>query len=243
MGHFRIFSELSDTVSISMLTSNCNQDADLFKCISEGQFFLHALKTPLTTLGLNLDVLNAQATAHNHDYLQASIVAFNRIKELVSFAHQAEATIFEPSPFIKEVLLLYRSSNQTVIEYGSADKIKLKGNPFIFQEILVCLINNALESYQSPQHKIATLHHFLENGQYHLQVVDAGGGMKVSDLSKNLPKGSKQQGHFGLGLAFVQSAIKNHFGGQLQLSSSRNGTTIKFWLPVAAKQSLPLGKS
>ena len=115
-----------------------------------------------------------------------------------------------------------------------------QGNKLAFQEMVVCLLNNAYESYLAAKNRLVFLSATVENDLLKLVVTDGGRGM--SWLAKTLsvsPLYTSKNNHAGLGLYFVKKTIEAEFSGKLLLRSRlHKGTSATLLFPLKSNQAI-----
>lgn len=219
-----------------------NPDNNFFSSVKVLQ---HSLNTPLSSLLTNLELLAQDSQLNfkqlnSHLYLKRCVLSAQYLKEIITQADQLETTLVN-SFYIKEAI-------QEVIEISKNPKrqglllpflqleakTKLAGNKVYFQEMLICLLNNAFQAYaEHAPNKLVLLFANKNQDNLQLKVVDAGQGflcLKDSGTAQIpgepiLPKGT--------GLNFIEQVIAHHFHGQILVKSApQQGTSVHCSLPL-----------
>lgn len=182
-----------------------------------------------------------------------AIARISKLVDRVLVFSSMEATHFKPlkpSLSIRDIAALLRESIPSTVDI----QLELLDTcPFInadankFQQILIDLVNNAVESI--PDSGILTIS--LEQSPHPahpdlsllLKVTDNGMGIPESHLSRIFEPffSTKVQSENvrGLGLSLVYELVKSH-GGEIDVKSVVNqGTTVSIWLPAVKFEEEP----
>lgn len=211
------------------------------KLFSTTPIIKHSLATPLTNILFNSEIAIENIKSKNsycpQNELNSVITNAKYIKSLLYLTEKQQKYIFSPQ---KALFELIKMNNQTKLKQSLVSRVSLpikkfiNGNKLLFQETLVCLLNNAFESYQqNTKNKLVFLSAIEKDNNCLISVVDGGKGMNW--LEKNLaslPFNSNKNKHSGLGLFFAKQTIEKDFHGKLSIKSKKNkGTTIEVTLP------------
>lgn len=209
----------------------------------------HSCATPLTNIILNTQL--ASQNAHQKSpaspdmYLQRVLLNAQHLQNTLRLAESPNSQSFSPENALQELLALNEGAKlkqQLVSRIFIPRPTRIRGSQLAFQEIAVCLLNNAYESYaQTKRHKLVFLSAVVEKELFKLSVADGGQGMSwwQQKISTQQWYSSKQR-HSGLGLFFVKKTLEQEFGGHFQLRSRRGrGTVITACFPLKGHQSIP----
>jgi len=213
----------------------------------------HELRTPLTSLGMSVDLLlehAAQGLAEkDKDLLQAAHEEVHRMKALVNDLldlSKVEAGRIElefesvPVPTLFDHVEAVFKSQVDMKEVslrseltGYMPKVRADANKITW--VLTNLISNALR-YVSKGGHINLFAHRI-GPHVHLSVRDDGPGIPPEYQSKIFQKfvqvKGQEAGGTGLGLAICKEIVRAHGGAIWVESSTGQGSTFTFTLPVA----------
>ncbi|MCA1025973.1 MULTISPECIES: sensor histidine kinase [Cytobacillus] len=195
--------------------------------------FLQLLKPYLNESGKNqyvdiaLDEIN-RANDIIHEFLNAAKPT-DKIKEGISINKLVHDTflLFQSEAILKNTALSFQLSKDDPYIYGNAKQLK---------QVLVNLIKNALESFDTQeQHQDNTINISVRSTAETCLIVikDTGFGMNEETLEKLFqPFYSTKTTGTGIGLSICKRIIEQH-NGWINISSEMNvGTTIKITLPL-----------
>jgi K+-sensing histidine kinase KdpD len=240
-----------DIPTISLFLSELKKitlmDNQVGSHIPGGTFFIHSVKSPLTSLEINIDELQ-RATKHCQnqevkELIKSVKIAKDQINKLVDNIPFSNKLSLESKVSVAEVLerlkTLYQREDNT---YKLIFNIKLKSgkeninlNQLYFFELMTCLIRNGFESYiKESANKVVIVTVVERRKQLEIQVQDFGSGINALQLMILTSNGysTKGEGH-GFGMWFVKRIVEKHFKRKLKIISEVNlGTIIRFSLPV-----------
>ena len=110
------------------------------------------------------------------------------------------------------------------------------GNQVQLQQVILNLVNNAIESMSSLKTRVLRIQTKLNaSNTMHVSVEDTGTGIEPSDLARLFqPMFTTKERGMGMGLSICQSIIENH-NGRIWASPGVNGGSIfQFELPTQA---------
>jgi sensor histidine kinase regulating citrate/malate metabolism len=171
-------------------------------------------------------------------YLNRVLLNARYMQSILKLSDTADATRFSPTDALHELITLNEETQlkrHLVSRLTLPAECQLTGNKLTFQEMLVCLINNAYESYEPKRHyKLVFLNAVQHDRSIKISVTDGGKGMNwLAQKLSVTPLYSTKQEHSGLGLYFVKKSLEQEFAGQLQLHSRLNqGTTVVLRFPL-----------
>lgn len=199
----------------------------------------HELKTPLTSLLLQLETLLEEKDKNDKDnfILEKSIKNIEKINDLINdltllsiqkdqlqFKNYNLSNIINES--ISSVSLLLKVKNINIQKEGEFD-FKIKA----VKSLLVRSINNLLENAikYSPNNSLIKIKGFSKDRKLYIDIIDSGEGIKEEYLSKIFDRfyridnsRSKLTGGRGLGLTIAKSIITLH-EGNISVSNNKNG--------------------
>jgi signal transduction histidine kinase len=204
----------------------------------------HSFSTPLTNILLNTEIavknLSTEAKKLSDIYLQRVLINTHYLRSLLHLTDSPLPIAFAPKNALQELLMLNgdtKLKEHVVSRILAPDHFELTGNKLSFQEMVVCLLNNAYESYPSKKrHKPIFLTFGLQEKNCTLSVVDGGRGMTwFKQILCTTQLYTTKENHSGLGLYFVKKTIEQEFGGRLILQSRLGrGTVVTLQFPSQA---------
>lgn len=208
---------------------------------SSAPIIRHSLATPLTNIILNAEIAQEQLQQKpNHPadlYLQQVLLNARRVQSFLALADAPATVKFSVKAALTELLLLNEHSvlkKHLVSRMALSQRAVLNGNKFSFQEMIICLLNNAFESYPANQvNKLVFLTAETKRTGLRVAVIDGGSGMNWFQQKLCMTQNySTKRAHQGLGLPFVKKTIEQFFHGRLTITSRpRRGTTISLYFP------------
>ncbi|MGD1857569.1 MAG: sensor histidine kinase [Leptolyngbyaceae cyanobacterium] len=214
----------------------------------------HELRTPLTIIRGYVEALTDKklpATAETYERLLRETYRLQRLVEDLQELSKLEASylpiqqqVLEISPLIQQVVQRFRDqqldtdseTTQIVVEISS-DLPKIKADPVRTEQVLVNLLNNALQYTDGGNISVKAWHY---EQQVWLAVQDTGIGIAAADLPHVFERfwradrsRNRASGGTGIGLAICKRLVELQ-GGQIQVTSQIDrGSTFEFWLPKA----------
>lgn len=208
-----------------------------FIFFNNSKVFQHACLTPLTTANCLLERLTQEENNITRKQLILDTqCAIERLSLLISSLSQGfQSAHFSIRNALQEVITLTKVSKSNFItcHYSFDTDILLHGNKTYFQEIFVCLLNNALEAYGQTDAKPILVFVQIVNDKICIHVVDFACGMNLWAQKLAVLRGVsfKQKGH-GLGLSFVKKAL-SYFKGEIKIISQFGvGTHVCVRIPL-----------
>lgn len=204
----------------------------------------HALATPLTNILLNLEVIFADRHFNRmkpncQHYLSSAWLSAKYIKRIMdNTTHLSQQ--FYVAEAIKEVLAIYppKKSNCHLIPFIKIDdQCRLNGSRIYFQEIVICLLNNAFEAYQpNSSNRLVILTVEKIDEKMCLRVVDGGRGFESLAESNGLYLSDSNKDSGGTGLVFAQKALKQYFQGKMKIKTfHKRGSSVACFFPLSKK--------
>ncbi len=210
--------------------------------LNKNSFFIHATSSPLTDLGLILELLDSEKDSHVHqEYVhqaQSNLKHLQNLFKLLQNPDHRASSHFLVHQALNELQFRFHQPHRLkflISSFQVASDLKLKGNVFYFQEALSCLLSNAFAAYPAPhQPKTVWFSAIPSRQSLTFHIGDVGQGM--SWLNQQLihinSLVSRQRGH-GIGLGFCRSVIENQFHGSLRGASFPGmGTVWIIKIPV-----------
>ena len=200
--------------------------------------FQHACATPLTVLECALDTVDhAQTKKERAEAVQIAQTATRRITQLIHHSTQnAQEEIFSIHSALQEVAILFQKKHSCKIHFEStlSKKTTLFGNRLYLQESIVCLLNNAIEAYNTEEQKKVALYASQTGNTVVIHIIDFAKGMGILAQKIALYQGvSYKSTGLGLGLFFTKQTIEDSFNGELMINSKLGmGTQVKITLPI-----------
>jgi two-component system OmpR family sensor kinase len=210
----------------------------------------HDLRTPLTTIRGNLDLLRRGAAddpAMRAEALRAIGDETERMSRLVNdllLLAQADAGLkLRQQPVELDTLMLevYRQAQMmataqgVTVRLGGEDQALVRGDLDRLRQLLLNLVDNAIK--YTPSGGQVTLTLSRDDGWVQLSVTDTGIGIAPEDLPHiferfyRADRSRARRGGSGLGLAIVNWIAEAH-GGRLEVTSEvGHGSTFTVWLP------------
>lgn len=203
----------------------------------------HSCATPLTNIIVNLELsLNSnvleKSKSNYQFYLQQALISARYLKKMISTDCSSRNLKFKLKTAVREVTAITKrplAKCQLISFVKVGGRLELTGSKLYFQECLICLLNNALESYPpNAANKliVLTVKRLMKEGLVEIRVTDGGSGFKqFSEPQQKIQlrdSGSKQTG-----LPFVKKVVENHFQGQVKIDTYPNkGSTVICTLPI-----------
>lgn len=198
----------------------------------------HMLATPVTTLLCSVETLQSSSDLRTIkktvSHLAAASERLQQTLRQLQFQNSGSEH-FSPLTICKALLPLFESQNNfcTVLNSPATLELSFTGNRFLFEEVLICLINNALESYQDEEKKMVIISLYTEKNTLLCSVRDFGKGISWWQLPLiTLPSLSFKKQHSGIGLAFVKKVVQEEWLGKLEIQRHQYGTSITIQLPL-----------
>jgi signal transduction histidine kinase len=204
----------------------------------------HELKTPLTSMRLNLEKLrlrcatDPEATAAIEDVLE-ELEHLRRITESLLFLAKAESgtlvltkTTVQTGEFVRnfaEDASALAEDGGILFQVARSDPGRVRGEPTLVRQLLLNLVTNALRV--SPRNSVVTFESIVTPDQWRLMVTDQGPGLPPDQLERVFERfqrygpTSGQKGPdagMGLGLAISRSIAALH-GGSIRAENRSGG--------------------
>lgn len=221
--------------------------------ISREQRFLsdaaHALRTPLTALQLQVDVLNGSSDpeerVRRYEELRAGIRRVVRLTgQLLALAREESgdgvagehASLAQGLSDAQAVYSMVAAERGITLTNDSPVDARVRGSPHQLILILGNLLDNALR--YSPRGSLVEMRSSLDAGRVLIEVRDEGPGLPAGELDRVFERfyrspNDETHGN-GLGLATVRALVQQ-IGGQVWLENrvDHSGLAARVYLPVA----------
>ena len=218
----------------------------------------HELRSPVTTLKFNLDLLQRELARANSlsvkseryiamlmkqvDLLVRIIEDMLNLLQLEQEASQVTLTAVDLNYVIDNALLEYGSRTDlagiSLVHEPDASLPLVKGDPERLTQVLKHLLENAI-TYNAPAGQIRLSLQRNRVGYVGLQIADTGMGIPPADLPyifdrfyRGADVNESTIAGTGLGLSIVKQIFELHAGKIEVESQIGKGTTFRIWLPV-----------
>ncbi len=211
-------------------------------------FVSHQIKTPLTTLKINIDLLKQQISPEQKKLIDIMDEELNTIIRLISESLDLRKMETKPSILLKKWYCwdqLVKNSMQQLKQCLDHKKIQINIlplkhkiesyiDPFYIEQVLVNLITNAIQ--HSPTNSRVHLKWILtKKSTLQITIEDEGKGIAKKDLNKIFtPFNNPISNQRGLGLMIARQIVLSH-GGTIEACTdgSTKGACFMLTLPHA----------
>ena len=199
---------------------------------------IHQLKTPLSAIVMNLDLLEMNEVKESSkeyiDQIKASVDMLNLNSEELVYLSMKDDVEYKSkrvniSNLLKERVIFFNQialSNEKTISVDIVENILLDINPIEFERLVDNNISNAIK-YSEQNTKINI---FLKRELEGVILSFTSVGKEIKEPSKLFDKGyreSKDKDGYGLGLYIIKS-ICDKYGVRIDLKSKQSVTTFKY---------------
>ncbi len=226
--------------------------AQMHKCAEFGKLsrgLFHDLINPLNAIYLNVEKLKNTKQLDNNfqgikDDIEKTIRATNKMKDFINsikkqMIQKENSEIFSIRKEIKESIeiLKYRTmENNIKILLEDSEDIKILGDPIKFNQVIINLINNSIDSYLTTDKEILikniNINLTKKNNYIIIKVIDNGCGISKDIINKIFEpffttKNFKKNKHsgIGIGLSLSKQIIEKDFNGKIEVQSKKNNGT------------------
>lgn len=213
----------------------------------------HELKTPLSVINTNVDVLisNSDDTINNQSkwlhYIKSEVERMTKLTNDLLYLTQVNYsdvrmiyTDFNISDTVESSILTMEAvifENDILLNYEIQPNLTINGNNEQIKQVVMILLDNALK-YTEPKGKI-NLTLKRDNSSVLLSITNTGKGIPEAHLDRIFDRfyrvdksRSRNSGGYGLGLAIAKAIVEQH-GGKISVKSILNeSTTFKIELPL-----------
>ena len=207
------------------------------KHFSYFDFFKHAASTPLSNILLNSQLALSEQENPKQS-LKEILLSANYIKDLLDVDDDKDKKLFLVNDALVEIILLNQCFHREVSyakKLSQSHYLKLNANKLLFQEVINCLLNNAVEAYHLKNfNKIVLVKTQIIDKNLEIAVTDGGNGMNWFQqqlIGKKFY--SLKDNHQGVGLFYAKRIIQNKFSGKIKFISKKNqGSTAIVQIPL-----------
>ncbi len=216
--------------------------------LDDSRRVVHEVNNPLTIIKNYLAVLDEKIARRESVGDELSILneeidrVSQMMSEFVGAAPRTQTGATDVNRLVQDLVSLFRESRflspAVQIHAVQSDKpTEIDGSPDLLKQILVNLINNAIEAMpQGGQVEVITGGSAVRQSQvfHELLIKDTGGGMPAEVLAKLFSpvRSTKPGENRGIGLSIVHSLVKK-LNGLISCHSSTTGTTFTLLLPMS----------
>ena len=204
----------------------------------------HEIKTPLTSIKLNADIIAetldlSEEDRENFEIMKTEINRLNNlVKDVLQFSRQMELNFSEVK--LKDLIdnvhnqLSKKLNDKNIILVNNTENIYLEADTDKLKQVFINLMDNSIEAVD--QNGIIEISSFgdKENNSVSILVKDNGCGIEP-ELKIFEPFFTTKASGTGLGLSISQKIIEQH-SGVFNLAASKKGETIfEIKLPIEQK--------
>jgi len=213
-------------------------------------FVSHELKTPLSTLKLNVDMLKQNTPEQNKRLIKIMEEEINWMIQFISDTLDLKTTEnnikINLTPYDwekwfqsihKHIEQKTRFFNRTLVVHYSHLKATVYIDPLYIQQAILQLVMNAIE-FSPEKSKIEISWSLCSDNKLHINIIDEGSGLSTEDekqVFKAFYKGREKKPSLlkgsGLGLTIVEKIAKAH-GGQVKAKNRTDSKGSVFTLTL-----------
>ncbi|KUO75279.1 MAG: histidine kinase [Clostridia bacterium BRH_c25] len=217
----------------------------------------HELKTPLTVINTNVDVLlsNGDANINSQSkwlhYIKSEVERMAKLTGELLYLTQLDYSDagmiysdFDLSETVENVILTMEAvifENNLTFKYDVESSLIFHGNSEQLKQVVMILLDNAVK-YASSKGMVSIALK-KNNNNISLSVANTGEGISEEQINKIFDRfyrtdksRTRKSGGYGLGLSIAKSIIEQH-GGKISAKSNINeGTTFIVELPRSNRQ-------
>jgi signal transduction histidine kinase len=213
-----------------------------------GQFaaaIAHDIRTPLTSISLNVQILRRklQLPDDDREHLEIALEELARldrsVAEILDFAKPIKLTsepidIADLLEATTRNLIPVLSERGVAVRFEPADALTVHGDPQRLRQALTNLVDNAANASQ-PGAEVTLRASATADRHVAIEIEDRGRGIGPDDLPRIFePFFTTRPDGTGLGLAIVHKVIRAH-GGDIKVRSTLGGgSTFTIMLPAPA---------
>lgn len=199
---------------------------------------LHEISNPLTSAKLHLELAGRNVS---NPILQVSNNLKQMERYLMAARHQINETSItknfsvdkEVKAIIKMMAPQVRRAKVTIASTG-ANRLRLRGDPVKFNQIIRNLISNSIDSYDrttpGETTKLINVSAITAESYLIISVQDFGQGLSEAQINRIFEpfytSKTNQGRNMGLGLAMVKRFVEQDFKGQISVTSNKTDGTI-----------------
>ncbi|WNS42377.1 HAMP domain-containing sensor histidine kinase [Paenibacillus sp. MMS20-IR301] len=212
----------------------------------------HELKTPLTIINTNADVLlsNSDDTIHNQakwlQYIKSETRRMTRLtNDLLYLTEMDDSRTgmvhskFNMSDAVENIILTMEAvifEKNIAFDYNIEPGLTVTGNSEQIKQVVMILLDNAVK-YTNPKGAV-TIALQKQNSDVLLSVSNTGEGIAAEHLTRIFDRfyrtdtsRARKQGGYGLGLAIAKSIVDQHKGKIYAKSAAGESATFYVQLP------------
>jgi signal transduction histidine kinase len=210
----------------------------------------HDIRTPLTSVQMNVQILRARSgvSADDLEYFDIALAELKRlnehVQELLDFAkpvrlHAARMDLREVVDETARGMEALLAERRVALQRRWPEDLPaVVGDPQRLRQVLWNLLDNAARA--SHAGSAIVLRTTCRDGQVAIEVEDAGSGIPAEDLPRIFePFFTTRSDGTGLGLAICHKLVRAHQGEIQVRSTPGKGSTFTVLLPAAGNASLP----
>lgn len=192
---------------------------------------IHDLISPITSLSLQLEVLNSK-DYKNEKYLNSikdsieNVANYSKLIKSYISNNQKELKIDLIKTINEAVSLIsYKAIKENIqIQFIGEEKIFIKTKPILIYQIIISLLSNAIESFDKNGHnRKIIIKIYREQNKIFFSIKDFGRGIKNTKIIfKTFYTTKKETGGTGIGLSTVKHIVEKEFHGKIFVESSPN---------------------
>jgi PAS domain S-box-containing protein len=213
----------------------------------------HELKTPLTVIKANLQILEHKMQDDNKIYfVNKTLNQVNKLTNLISDlldvskiqtgALELNRSNFELFPFLTEIIesIQQTSPNHEIRLNATNEKLMVRADRDRLEQVVINILTNAIK--YSPNGKKVTVDTDIQDEQIIVKITDYGIGIPENDLDRVFTRFFRVRGlastfaGSGIGLYISSEIIKRHGGSMWVESEINKGSTFYFSIPSAKAQ-------
>jgi len=212
-----------------------------------GQFaaaIAHDIRTPLTSISLNVQILRRklQLSDDDREHLDIALEELARldrsVAEILDFAKPVKLTAEEidVGDLLEDAakgLSPVLSERGVALRYEPSSSLTIHGDPQRLRQVLANLVGNAADASR-PGAEVTLRATPANDGQVAIEIEDRGSGIGAEDLPRIFePFFTTRPDGTGLGLAICHKVVRAH-GGDIRVRSTvGEGSTFTVMLPAA----------
>lgn len=209
--------------------------------------FIHDLTSPLTNIGLNLQLIQKQfdIDPRIRNSLKSAESSVNYLHDLIRLNRPAfsvnASNKFSVNEliddFVNKKFMAILNHLDIALTYELNDSIHLYGNKQRLEQVISNIFSNSIDalSTSKKKYKYIRVTGFVDT-QIFLSIEDNGCGISRNSLKSVFsPHYTTKNDHSGIGLAICRKIITEEFNGRITLTSKYgSGTKIKLCFPFQA---------
>ncbi len=229
-----------DITDKKMLEAKIIQSEKLAALGKMSTILAHEIKTPLTSIKMNIDMLAQTLQLNDEERVSFEIIKKETdrlarlVKEVLQFSRTSELQLNNANlnELIEEVIQLIKSNskNKQINFIKNVPNIDLNLDRDKIKQVLLNLIQNSVDAIESEGE--IQVYSVADESHIKIYIKDNGSGIEAPEKIFEPFFTTKASGT-GLGLSVAQKIIEQH-NGTLNLISSRKGETIfEIKLPIS----------